>query len=947
MKTTLALSTALSLLSLAPTAHAVQGDGPARSVDGERAARYETPELQRNLARQTSWQSFLARNGGSWTARWDEATGTPVRFYGSGWAVDGAALATDDGAFAIAEGILAREAGLLGRDVAPADLERGVVDRTAGITTVTFQQTWEGVRIDETRVSLRFKHDRFVMGQFETLPVLRDVPTRPSITKEAALVVATGSLGWDKVETLYDAELVILPIRGQADVTGKLAWRFDVANAAERSHPIVWVDAVSGRTLGHEEQIRYADGVVLGEIDNRYPEAGLAEVPMRFLPIEGQEGTAVTDTVGAFSLSGSVPDLISAEVGSEFCTLSSTGGDTTFAAFHQEAGGDVLFMPDPGAGNGAQRRERAELSVHHTALLSRERALLINPSFSWAQVVGRVNVNLNDGSCNAFFDPSNSPSNSNVNFLRQGGGCNNTGRVWDVMFHEYGHGFHIWSIVPGAGDFDGSLSEGLSDYLSATINGDNAMAPGFVQGNSNPLRDVGPNRVWPDDFDPQSIHSSGLIIAGALWDFRSAMEAAEGAAGIAHADQIFLAVAQRASDLVTTYDEALLADDDNGNLADGTPNLCTLNEQFGLHGLGPGGGNNALFGTDFEPASDLPVGEPAVLTLSAFVTNEQCANGDIGEVRINWTTEDGDAPSFEQSNFEFIGGDEWSFTTPAFDDGTYLRYTLEIFDTNGDLALTLPEGSITDPWYGAWAGGEVVWENDFETNDGDFSSALIQGGDQEGANDWMREVPKGGGGDPVGGASGQFAWGNDLQPAQNWNGNYQNDIHNVMRTGPIAAGDGGVHVQFRRWLTVEDGYWDEAWIEVNGTRIWDNFAGSNQDDSDNHHLDTHWAFRSYNVTDLVEGGEIEVEFHLLSDQGLTFGGWTIDDFRVVVGEGGGGFPGDDDDAAGDDDDAPGSGGGFGGSGDGCSCNANVANSDASGWALFSLLGGLVGLRRRR
>ena len=207
----------------------------------------------------------------------------------------------------------------------------------------------------------------------------------------------------------------------------------------------------------------------------------------------------------------------------------------------------------------------------------------------------------------------------------------------------------------------------------------------------------------------------------------------------------------------------------------------------------------------------------------------------------------------------------------------------------------------------------------------------------------MREVPKGGGGDPVGGASGDYAWGNDLQAVETGDGLYENQAHNVLRSGPIEVGSGEVHLQFRRWLTVEDGMWDHAYIEVNGTRIWTNLSGPSEEDSANHHIDEHWAFRSYDVTEFVDDGVIEVEWHLESDWAVAFGGWTIDDVRVVETDGGGPVPGDDDDDDDNDDDG---GDDDGGEGRGCSCNANLAPASGSLGALLALLGA-VSVRRRR
>ena len=954
MRTIALVATSLAALAASPAA-AVQGDGPVRSIVGERAHRLESPAVQRQHAKGAAWQDFLARRGGQWTARFDDATGTPVRFYGSGWDVDAARLATDKGAFAIARDILRDEIALLGPGVTVEDLEPLVVDRTDGIVTVTFQQRWRGVRVDETRLSLRFKFDRFVMGQVETLPA-PTADVRPDVAPGAAVVEAASVLGI--TPQVLSEELVVLPIRGDKGVTDHLAWRFELRDPAQVTHPIVWVDAHSGRVLGWEELVRHATGTVLGEIDDRWPENGLTEAPLRWISLSGQGGNGTSDDVGAFSLSGGTPDTITLQVGSQHFDIDSDTGDTTFAAFHQSEGGDVLMLPDPAGNNAAQRRERAQLDAHVAAHVVRDASLVMNPNFTWADVQVDVNVNIeslpgsNGAGCNAWMEPHPNPNNGNINFLRQGSGCNNTARVADVVYHEYGHGFHFYNVINGAGDFDGAISEGFGDYLSATITGDAAMARGFFAGSSDPLRNIEPNQVWPEDIG--EIHYTGLIAAGALWDTRTALMDEYGDfAGDAAADLLYLAATQRASDTPTVYDEVILADDDNGNLADGTPNICLINDAFALHGLGPGVDGSALYAVQLaDLPAVVPAEQPIELAVNASIANPQCASGGLTGVRFLWTDGDGGVGSFETASATPDGGDSFSTLLPGQDAGTLVRYRVEVLGDGGEVVATSPSGSVTDPWHATFVGGEVVYSEDFEGGDGGFEGVLLEGPDQEGANDWMWEPPKGGGGDPESGASGFFAWGNDLQPEPNWNGLYQGNVRSYLASPPLPAEGERVFLQFNRWLTVEDGFWDHAFVEVNGTRIWENFAGPNQNDSSNHHEDREWVFRSYEVTDLVEDGQIEVEWHLESDGGLELGGWTVDDVQVVtLGEF---VPGDDDDSVGDDDDAAGDdddgGNGGGGrasfAGNGCTCSTT---EPATGSLLaLGLLGfGLVGLRRRR
>ncbi len=132
-------------------------------------------------------------------------------------------------------------------------------------------------------------------------------------------------------------------------------------------------------------------------------------------------------------------------------------------------------------------------------------------------------------------------------------------------------------------------------------------------------------------------------------------------------------------------------------------------------------------------------------------------------------------------------------------------------------------------------------------------------------------------------------------------------MHNVLVSPTINVGSADpVYLQFRRWLQVEDGFWDDAEVQVNGELVWTQYSSPAQDGADQHHDDAHWAFRSYDITDLVgPTGDVEVQWHLISDAGLTRGGWNIDDVRVITPNGDIIDPGDDDDATepGDDDDA--------------------------------------------
>ena len=956
LNNSLSLSQHLSVAGLVASllvpgaALAIQGVDSYEYRQGAREHRIATPAKQARLDQSPAWRHFRDLYGGGWDVLWDEATGTPVRFWGAG--IPAPVAEGEDALWSWAEQFLATHSDLLGQGIRPADLVRGTFDERAGITTLTFKRQFEGLRVVDALVSLRFKAGRMVVGQLESYPSIRLNPT-PSLSEDQASTKALTALGWsDKQATLRSApELVVLPVAASSSMTAHLVWQVDLKASHTPSNRSVFIDANSGELRGWRENNRFINGTVLAEIDDRYPLAGQTDVPLSYVELFTDEDEDTADGQGLFDLEvGEAGSRVEWSLGSDVWRVNNehSEGEVEFVDRLEEEGQVLVSSPDDDLGNGATRRVRAQLDIHVSGHIARQRAVDIHPGFPWAQqrAVANVNIPTNNQTpgCNAWFD-----QDSHVNFLRQGAGCNNTGRIADVMYHEYGHGFHGWNIIPGAGAFDGALSEGLADYLSATITGDPGMGRNFFLGSPQPLRDVAPDLVWPEDIaeDP---HTTGLIVAGALWDLRELLIDNLGEdAGVAQTDYIMWQIASRASDIETSYVEALLADDDNGNLDDSTPNQCAIDEAFGRHGLGPGAGSDtaaSYFVEHLRGDVEQPAFEQLLIEVDAGLRNPDCAEGSLSEVVLRYSF-DG---SEDLSDWSSLAMDEagtgagsssavYEASIPGAASGSLLRYRFEALDEDGDVVAVQPIGSRTDPYYATWIGPrDVLWASDFEEDDAGFTSELLSGPDNEGANDWLWGPPGGRAGDPAEAASGNNIWGNDISPAENWNGAYQPEIHNVLRSPAIdVAGAGDVHVQFNRWLTVEDGMFDQATLLVNGSEVWTQFA-SMSGDGDLHHEDYRWAFRSYDVTNLIGDDQtLEIEWHLESDGGLEMGGWNLDDVTVVASI--------EVEAPADDLDVDG-----GLSASGCACSAaSTATSQAAQLAMLLAiaLGGLGLTRRRR
>jgi cysteine-rich repeat protein len=97
---------------------------------------------------------------------------------------------------------------------------------------------------------------------------------------------------------------------------------------------------------------------------------------------------------------------------------------------------------------------------------------------------------------------------------------------------------------------------------------------------------------------------------------------------------------------------------------------------------------------------------------------------------------------------------------------------------------------------------------------------------------------------------------------------------------PVDASDYAVvRLQYWRWLTVEDGTFDQASITANGTEVWHNAAtASGLTD----HVDLEWRFQDVDLTSLVDvNGMVQVSWGLTSDATTEFGGWNLDGVCVV------------------------------------------------------------------
>lgn len=198
----------------------------------------------------------------------------------------------------------------------------------------------------------------------------------------------------------------------------------------------------------------------------------------------------------------------------------------------------------------------------------------------------------------------------------------------------------------------------------------------------------------------------------------------------------------------------------------------------------------------------------------------------------------------------------------------YVKYYFEAEDSMGNTER-LPEGFGVQHFQFFVGYLDDIFADDFEVSDNGWT----HGG--TGQDDWMRGVPTGSGGyDPDYAFSGEKVWGNDLGPS-GWNGNYQPNVDNWLESPSIdCTGYTNIFLRYRRWLTVEEGMYDQARILVNGNEIFLNpYSGDL--------IDTEWLFHEIDISDFADNSpSVSLRFTLTTDAGKELGGWNIDDLHV-------------------------------------------------------------------
>ncbi|MCB0810230.1 MAG: hypothetical protein KDB96_13205, partial [Flavobacteriales bacterium] len=592
-------------------------------------------------------------------------------------------------------------------------LELKAVQETSKYTYVRYGQRHAGLEVLFGQFMVKLDQQGRVVGFGADVYRDIDLGTTPAIGAGDAAAAAQAGLS-GIVDTEVDSDLRVLPVPVYRGAEHHLVYQVTVhtQEAEQPGRYLCWVDANDGELLYRQNfVVNHAPPPVNAEVsltgnvyeDNPYVPAVNRPMTHAEVIVNGQ--TFHTDEQGLVNTGIVGPVTGTFRLEGLWSSVRTGGVTPTFTLNLQDGANGVTWD------NNANIRER---SAYFHVNIVHDHVNFWLPSFTGMDFTLPTNVDVG-GNCNAFYD------GSSINFYAEGNDCQSYAQIAEVVYHEYGHGIND-NYYQDNGSFfiNGAMNEGYADIWALSITEDPVLAEGSSLSDPNDYirrYDQDP-KVYPQDLVGQ-VHADGEIICGAWWDYYvllgNDMDAmmtlfSETFAGL-QANSPNGSEGQVYRDVLI---DALQADDNDGDITNGTPNGGLIVEAFALHGI------TLISNAELDHAPIEATVENQDLVISAELQLTFPFTNYVSQVVMSYAINDGATwTTVPMSN---TGGNTWEATIPGQPQGTVVAYWMGVEDIFQQLSGVVPIGAAEDdpnlPFY------TLVGYALQATEDGDNNSEL-------------------------------------------------------------------------------------------------------------------------------------------------------------------------------------------------------------------------------
>ena len=713
-------------------------------------------DAQRSLREASGWNTW-SEDRLTWRAIMSEATGLPHRAFGPALAYEGATVEEKAAAFA------ANDLASFGIDF---EGEWTTESKMGKHTWAHAQQYAEGIPVKGGKLVTKWWNGQLIMwgaDWYRDVPQDADELLSPLAQQEAVTAgvsftewgdVEMGELSWVKTRTeegsyewhltrtwMVEGRQGTIPRRYETGLdvqTGEIVWRQNQVMHIDGKWGLPAMNGKPDRAvlrMGIDRPAPSLPMVISGEVSSSvhelYPYQAEATLGMPALELAFSGETVFTDVDGGFITNESGPQTVGVDLTGRWSTIYTNGVTPSFDAEFTDGYNAVDFSD---LGNVKER------SAYRSTIRIHDHMKAYMPDFTDLDFSLPTNIDV-AGECNAFYD------GQSINFYDVGGGCNATSLIADVVWHEYGHGINGYYYASlGAGFNNGAMNEGYADLWAMSLGDIAEIGKGFYTDNEDGIRvyDEEP-KVYPQDLVGE-VHADGEIICGAWYDTHLLMGGDWDATMALFIDAYpgLQATAPNGSEGQAYTDvllDVLQADDDDGDLSNGTPNDMAIVEGFDIHGI-------SIFSyAEIDHNSEEFVQAESTIEIEAETFIVFPYNLYFDAVNLWYRTEEGGTWS-QVAMDNPDGNAQFTAEIPAQAPGTVVSYYMGITDDFGGLSAVTPFAAANESYpnlpYHLLVGVEPVLINDSdEYSDFGGWTTGIPGQDNATTGIWEEAIPVG------------------------------------------------------------------------------------------------------------------------------------------------------------------------------------------------------------
>lgn len=614
-----------------------------------------------------------------------------------------------------------------------------------GATLLSFTQEIDGHAVSFARMDFRFTPDQKLARIHLRSYGAPNPSLTPVLGSGKALTTATENMDAAIIEVQnVEADWQWFPIPTASGYQLHPAYKFTLTGHMRNNNNIPlnafgFVDALTGELLYRDNEVKDAAEV---KVVGRVLDKGFNEPSsVKGLPyVTAKIGTATTlsanDTGLVSAAAFSYPTTFTVSLTGKWSNVRSAPHSNQTPSFTTTASAAGKIDSFPTTSIASSRHVNAYYHVNTVHDFMKKQYGATFTSMDYA-----LNTNVDvTGTCNAFFTAA---SGSSINFFPAGGGCVSFAEIRDVVYHEYGHG--IVSRMYTGGMTNGALNEGQADVWGLSITKDSILARGSTIGSpSSFIRRYDIDwKVYPKDLVGQ-VHADGEIIAGCWYDYSR---------NVGNVDTMALLFARalfnrpdgpNGTEGKVYFDmlmDALIEDDNDGDLSNGTPHFIPLVRAFAKHGI-------YLLQDAVVSHTELnhqPKASPIVVNASLSVSHPEFLN----KLNLVYRTGRTSATPWDTIAMTKVSGLNFTATIPAQAAGTIVDYYFAAEDIVNQTGVYFPinyfppgiavESKSNLPYqFGVGLTAQTVF--DFETDPGPGWQIGLSS-DNATSGKWVRAVP--------------------------------------------------------------------------------------------------------------------------------------------------------------------------------------------------------------